>query len=132
DSEAEFIPNVEDKTVRPGTEKIKFVKSFRETVEKVETLICTDNAKITRKRSKPDKHGHGNGKSTKEPEVSSKSAKEAQRGLTHGMPRWQSVCSSNQSNGHNMDPMIGKDSRDEINSRGACKESLDHSSQAYK
>ncbi|GJV21359.1 reverse transcriptase domain-containing protein [Tanacetum coccineum] len=37
-----------------------------------------------------------------------------------------------QSNGHKMDPMIGKDSRDEINSRGACKESLDHSSQAYK
>ncbi|GJZ96003.1 hypothetical protein Tco_0668337 [Tanacetum coccineum] len=32
----------------------------------------TDSAKITRKRSKPDKHGHGNGKSTKEPEVSSK------------------------------------------------------------
>ncbi|GJZ55471.1 RNA-directed DNA polymerase, eukaryota, reverse transcriptase zinc-binding domain protein [Tanacetum coccineum] len=30
-----------------------------------------------------------------------------------------------------MDPMIGKDSRDEINSRGACKESLDHYS-VYK
>ncbi|GJR68125.1 hypothetical protein Tco_0014190 [Tanacetum coccineum] len=29
----------------------------------------TDNAKITRKRSKPDKHGHGNEKSAKEPEV---------------------------------------------------------------
>ncbi|GKE22326.1 ribonuclease H-like domain-containing protein [Tanacetum coccineum] len=25
------------------------------------SLICTDSAKITRKRSKPDKHGHGNG-----------------------------------------------------------------------
>ncbi|GKE82940.1 hypothetical protein Tco_1552940 [Tanacetum coccineum] len=24
-------------------------------------VICTDIAKITRKRSKPDKHGHGNG-----------------------------------------------------------------------
>ncbi|GJT47221.1 hypothetical protein Tco_0955936 [Tanacetum coccineum] len=60
------------------------------------------------------------------------SAKEAQRSLTHGMPRWQSMCSSNQSNGHNMDPMIGKDSRDEINLRGACKEIIDHSSQAYK
>ncbi|GJS87027.1 ribonuclease H-like domain-containing protein [Tanacetum coccineum] len=35
DSEVEFIPNV--KTVRPSTEKIKFVKSARETVEKVET-----------------------------------------------------------------------------------------------
>ncbi|GJR99937.1 RNA-directed DNA polymerase, eukaryota, reverse transcriptase zinc-binding domain protein [Tanacetum coccineum] len=29
----------------------------------------TDNAKITRKRSKPDKHGYGNGKNAKEPEV---------------------------------------------------------------
>ncbi|GKG01370.1 hypothetical protein Tco_0306075, partial [Tanacetum coccineum] len=38
DSEVEFIPNVNDKTVRPSTEKIKFVKSARETVEKVETL----------------------------------------------------------------------------------------------
>ncbi|GKE85596.1 hypothetical protein Tco_1559338, partial [Tanacetum coccineum] len=28
----------------------------------------TDNAKITRKRSKPDKHRHGNGKNAKEPE----------------------------------------------------------------
>ncbi|GJU25249.1 putative reverse transcriptase domain-containing protein [Tanacetum coccineum] len=32
------------------------------------TVICTDNAKIIRKQSKPDKHGHGNGKSAKEPE----------------------------------------------------------------
>ncbi|GJS60613.1 ribonuclease H-like domain-containing protein [Tanacetum coccineum] len=30
----EFIPNVKDKTLRPRTEKIKFVKSARETVEK--------------------------------------------------------------------------------------------------
>ncbi|GJV40921.1 ribonuclease H-like domain-containing protein [Tanacetum coccineum] len=37
DSEVEFIPNVEDKIVRPSTEKIKFVKSARETVEKEET-----------------------------------------------------------------------------------------------
>ncbi|GKD51629.1 hypothetical protein Tco_1280605, partial [Tanacetum coccineum] len=28
DSEVEFIPNIEDKTVRPSTEKIKFVKRF--------------------------------------------------------------------------------------------------------
>ncbi|GJV38649.1 hypothetical protein Tco_1411126 [Tanacetum coccineum] len=34
DSEVEFIPNVEDKTVIPSTEKIKFVKSARETIEK--------------------------------------------------------------------------------------------------
>ncbi|GKE10702.1 ribonuclease H-like domain-containing protein, partial [Tanacetum coccineum] len=31
DSEVEFIPNVENKIVRPSTEKIKFVKSARET-----------------------------------------------------------------------------------------------------
>ncbi|GJW02946.1 putative ribonuclease H-like domain-containing protein, partial [Tanacetum coccineum] len=36
DSEKEFIPNVKDKTIRPSTQKIKFVKSARETVEKVE------------------------------------------------------------------------------------------------
>ncbi|GJR88847.1 putative ribonuclease H-like domain-containing protein [Tanacetum coccineum] len=37
DSEVEFIPNVKDKIVRPSTEKIKFIKSARETIEKVET-----------------------------------------------------------------------------------------------
>ncbi|GJV58310.1 ribonuclease H-like domain-containing protein, partial [Tanacetum coccineum] len=37
DSEVEFIPNVEEKTVRPSTEKIKFVKYATETVEKIET-----------------------------------------------------------------------------------------------
>ncbi|GJS46715.1 putative ribonuclease H-like domain-containing protein [Tanacetum coccineum] len=34
DSEVEFIPNVEDKTVRPSTKNIKFVNSAREIVEK--------------------------------------------------------------------------------------------------
>ncbi|GJT22511.1 hypothetical protein Tco_0892448 [Tanacetum coccineum] len=29
--------------------------------------MCTDKAKIIRKRSKPDKHGHGNGRAHKEP-----------------------------------------------------------------
>ncbi|GKA99715.1 putative ribonuclease H-like domain-containing protein, partial [Tanacetum coccineum] len=37
ESEVEIIPNVKDKTIRPSTEKIIFVKSARETVEKVET-----------------------------------------------------------------------------------------------
>ncbi|GJY14200.1 ribonuclease H-like domain-containing protein [Tanacetum coccineum] len=37
DSEVEFIPNVEDKIVKPSSEKIKFVKSAKEIVEKVET-----------------------------------------------------------------------------------------------
>ncbi|GKC45586.1 hypothetical protein Tco_1063308, partial [Tanacetum coccineum] len=35
----------------------------------VRGLICTDIAKTTRKWSKQDKHGHGNGKSAQEPEV---------------------------------------------------------------
>ncbi|GKC96407.1 hypothetical protein Tco_1161849, partial [Tanacetum coccineum] len=38
----------------------------------VKASACTDVAKLTRKRSKPDKHGHENGNSAKEPEVSSK------------------------------------------------------------
>ncbi|GJR10075.1 hypothetical protein Tco_0792727 [Tanacetum coccineum] len=37
-----------------------------------EVETCTDSEKITRKRSKLDKHGHGNGKSIQEPEESSK------------------------------------------------------------
>ncbi|GJW85335.1 ribonuclease H-like domain-containing protein [Tanacetum coccineum] len=36
DSKVEFIPNVKDKTVRPNTEKMKFVESAREIVDKVE------------------------------------------------------------------------------------------------
>ncbi|GKF24217.1 hypothetical protein Tco_0076539, partial [Tanacetum coccineum] len=42
ESEVEFIPNVKDKTVRPSTEKIKFVKTARETVEKVNTVRVND------------------------------------------------------------------------------------------
>ncbi|GKB17979.1 hypothetical protein Tco_0851902 [Tanacetum coccineum] len=34
ESEVAFIPNNKDKTIRPSTEKIKFVKSAKETVEK--------------------------------------------------------------------------------------------------
>ncbi|GKD91458.1 hypothetical protein Tco_1366965 [Tanacetum coccineum] len=86
----------------------------------------TDIAKISRKRSKPDNHGHGNGiECAKARRMLSKSytsrnaliggnpkgydtrtmkethqdlvfctktyGKEAQRPLTHGLPRWQSV-----------------------------------------
>ncbi|GJU25519.1 putative ribonuclease H-like domain-containing protein [Tanacetum coccineum] len=39
DSEVQFIPNVEDKIVRPSTEKIKFVKSVRETVKNYEMIV---------------------------------------------------------------------------------------------
>nr|GEY92923.1 hypothetical protein [Tanacetum cinerariifolium] len=38
ESEVEFKPKVEDRNVRPSIEKIKFVKTARETKEKVETL----------------------------------------------------------------------------------------------
>ncbi|GJY18110.1 hypothetical protein Tco_0389601 [Tanacetum coccineum] len=38
-----------------------------------EVLRRTDKAKITRKRSKPDKHGHGNGRARKKPGGKSKS-----------------------------------------------------------
>ncbi|GJR02390.1 retrovirus-related pol polyprotein from transposon TNT 1-94 [Tanacetum coccineum] len=41
DSEVEFIPNVEDKTVRPSTEKIKFVKFARETVAKADPDVVS-------------------------------------------------------------------------------------------
>ncbi|GJT61346.1 ribonuclease H-like domain-containing protein [Tanacetum coccineum] len=40
DSEVEFISNLEDKTVRPSTKKIKFVKSAKETVEKHLPNMC--------------------------------------------------------------------------------------------
>ncbi|GJZ83411.1 hypothetical protein Tco_0648584 [Tanacetum coccineum] len=45
----------------------------------------TDIAKITRKRSKPDKHGHGNGKSAQEPGFSSK-GQQSQPWSTIGQP----------------------------------------------
>ncbi|GJZ72674.1 hypothetical protein Tco_0636820 [Tanacetum coccineum] len=41
---------------------MKLAKKVRATVE-----ASTDNAKISRKRSKPDKHGHGKGKRIQEP-----------------------------------------------------------------
>ncbi|GJX56277.1 putative ribonuclease H-like domain-containing protein [Tanacetum coccineum] len=46
DDEVEFIPNV--KTVRPSTEKIKFVKFARETVEKFEHLHYVCDKKVIR------------------------------------------------------------------------------------
>ncbi|GKA25962.1 retrovirus-related pol polyprotein from transposon TNT 1-94 [Tanacetum coccineum] len=45
----EFIPNVKDKTVRPSTEKIKFVKSARETVEKVIRLVWNNSSRVNHK-----------------------------------------------------------------------------------
>ncbi|GJU27671.1 retrovirus-related pol polyprotein from transposon TNT 1-94 [Tanacetum coccineum] len=47
DSEVEFIPNV--KTVRPSTEKIKFVKSARETVEKGIRPVWNNSSRVNHK-----------------------------------------------------------------------------------
>ncbi|GKB60611.1 putative ribonuclease H-like domain-containing protein, partial [Tanacetum coccineum] len=49
DNEVEFIPNVKDKTVRPSTEKIKFVKSARETVEKVIRTVWNNSSRVNHK-----------------------------------------------------------------------------------
>ncbi|GKA39724.1 hypothetical protein Tco_0732275 [Tanacetum coccineum] len=49
DSKEEFIPTVEDKTVRPSTEKIKFVKSARETIEKVIRPVWNNSSRVNHK-----------------------------------------------------------------------------------
>ncbi|GJU78595.1 hypothetical protein Tco_1275665 [Tanacetum coccineum] len=49
DSKVEFIPNVKDKTVRPSTEKIKFVNSARETVEKVIRPVWNNTSRVNHK-----------------------------------------------------------------------------------
>ncbi|GKB59273.1 ribonuclease H-like domain-containing protein [Tanacetum coccineum] len=52
ESEVKFIHNVEDKTVRPSTEKIKFVKFVRETVEKVKDTTARDRAVVSENKGK--------------------------------------------------------------------------------
>ncbi|GJR57368.1 retrovirus-related pol polyprotein from transposon TNT 1-94 [Tanacetum coccineum] len=50
DGKVEFIPNVEDKTIRPSIEKIKFVKSARKTVE--EDTTARDRAVVSKNKGK--------------------------------------------------------------------------------
>ncbi|GJR22676.1 hypothetical protein Tco_0971203 [Tanacetum coccineum] len=50
DSEVEFIPNVKDKIVGPSTEKIKFVKSAREIVEKVIRPVWNNSSRVNHKK----------------------------------------------------------------------------------
>ncbi|GKG23679.1 hypothetical protein Tco_0391715, partial [Tanacetum coccineum] len=65
----------EDLTIAQTLVKMKSQKdkekgngvAFRAAQEESARLICTNNTKITRKWSKPNKHGHGNEKSAKEP-----------------------------------------------------------------
>ncbi|GKC12158.1 hypothetical protein Tco_1008940, partial [Tanacetum coccineum] len=66
----------------------------------------TDNAKISRKRSKPDKHGHGKGKRIQEPGECYQ--RRSTSTLTYGLPRWQSVCSLNDPRAKIRKPMIEK------------------------
>ncbi|GJS66652.1 putative ribonuclease H-like domain-containing protein [Tanacetum coccineum] len=49
ESEVEIIPTVEDKTVRPSIEKIKFVKSARETIEKVIRPVWNNSSRVNHK-----------------------------------------------------------------------------------
>ncbi|GJR46674.1 uncharacterized mitochondrial protein-like protein [Tanacetum coccineum] len=49
ESEVEFIPNVKDKTVRPSTEKIKLVKSAKETIEKVIRPVWNNSSRVNHK-----------------------------------------------------------------------------------
>ncbi|GJU98417.1 hypothetical protein Tco_1327688 [Tanacetum coccineum] len=64
----------------------------------------TDIAKISRKRSKPDKHRHGKGKSVQELGECYQST----RGSNHELPHWQSVCSLNDPRAKIREPMIKK------------------------
>ncbi|GJY32679.1 ribonuclease H-like domain-containing protein [Tanacetum coccineum] len=49
ESEVDYIHYVKNKTVRPSTEKIKFDKSARETVEKVERSVWNNSSRMNHK-----------------------------------------------------------------------------------
>ncbi|GKE50952.1 hypothetical protein Tco_1486108, partial [Tanacetum coccineum] len=61
ESEVEIIPTIEDKIVRPSTEKIKFVKSARETVEKVIRPVWNNSSRVNHKNfANKMTHPHSN------------------------------------------------------------------------
>ncbi|GJZ48820.1 hypothetical protein Tco_0603010 [Tanacetum coccineum] len=66
-------------------------KDFYHLPSTLKELQGTDIAKITRKLSKPDKHGHGNRKSTKELEVSSKRSIKSTLGQHWSITRRQNL-----------------------------------------
>ncbi|GKE86265.1 hypothetical protein Tco_1560007 [Tanacetum coccineum] len=53
---------------KEGGQGMHLLWDMKLVTKSIKCFLGTDNAKITRKRSKPDKHGHENGKSAKEPE----------------------------------------------------------------
>ncbi|GKD07943.1 hypothetical protein Tco_1187628 [Tanacetum coccineum] len=63
-----YINGVNSRTRQPMVVPIS-TREPKQNVNQSVATSCTDIAKITRKWSKPDKHGHGNGKSAQEPEV---------------------------------------------------------------
>ncbi|GJT95549.1 ribonuclease H-like domain-containing protein, partial [Tanacetum coccineum] len=59
--EVEIIPNVKNKTVRSSTENIKFVKSARETVEKVIRPVWNNSSRVNHKNfTNKMTHSHPN------------------------------------------------------------------------
>ncbi|GKE04558.1 beta-amylase 7-like isoform X1 [Tanacetum coccineum] len=87
-----------DNELSPNMKESQQFREFQEFVTEMHyklhyiSLKCNlfqqsmDSAKITRKQSKQDKHEHGNGKSTKESEISSKR-------FENQVPMWQKKTS---------------------------------------
>ncbi|GJZ24986.1 reverse transcriptase domain-containing protein, partial [Tanacetum coccineum] len=72
-SEEDIIDNLHNDDPIPEYERLTFdMEPDVPVINNVNEDECTDSEKITRKRSKLDKHGHGNGKSAQELEESSK------------------------------------------------------------
>ncbi|GJU62233.1 putative reverse transcriptase domain-containing protein [Tanacetum coccineum] len=93
----------------------------------------TDIAKITRKRSKPVKHGHGKRKSTQEPgECYQSTYKRSTRGSNHGLPRWQSVCSLNDPRAKIKEPMTEKNEGEGLIGASNRLRGLEASPRQYK
>ncbi|GJX50288.1 reverse transcriptase domain-containing protein [Tanacetum coccineum] len=86
--------------------------------------------KITRKRSKPDKHGHGNGRAHKEPGECYQ--RRSTSTLTHGLPRWQSVCSLNDPRAKIREPMIEKNEGEGLIGASNRLRGLEASPRQYK
>ncbi|GKD34816.1 hypothetical protein Tco_1250325 [Tanacetum coccineum] len=58
---SDFANPMIEKNVTESVEAAVLTRSSSQPTSTYEAVICTDIAKISRKRLKPDKHGHGNG-----------------------------------------------------------------------
>ncbi|GKB97388.1 putative ribonuclease H-like domain-containing protein [Tanacetum coccineum] len=94
----------------------------------------TDVAKLIRKWSKLDKHGHENGKSAKEPEVSSKKSIKSTLGEDDRVVRAATTATSleaeQESDAQTRFKTVSKQSRDpplsEVNTSGSGEDSMEH------